>query len=221
MAEIIRFTTPVFRASFPHFFKAQSGPEGGEPKYSVSAIWTPGDFTDKEKALWKKILTALDEEAKKRFKKSMKDLKALNAEGGNFKLVPRNGATKADMEGYGDGTVFANLTTKMRPGLIDLQKRPIVSTADEAMIQKYEDEGRDYVVDDNGSIIYPGCYCRATVTVYSYDNKGKGIALGLMNVQKVKDGDRLDSRTDAAADFDDDLLDDLDDGTEDFLDDDL
>lgn len=203
MAEIVRFQTPVFRASFPHLFKAQAPMEGsGEPKYSVSAVWTPADFTDREKQLWQKLMKAIDDECKSRFKKGLKELKALNAEGGNYKLVPRDGKAKADLEGYGEGTVFASLTTKMRPGVIDRDKNKIAP-----------EEGND---DE----IYAGCFCRATVTVYSYDNKGKGVALGLMNVQKVKDGDRLDSRTDAAEDFEDDI-EDLDDGgdTSDFLDD--
>ena len=153
-------------------------------------------------------MKAVDDECKRRFKKGLKELKALNAEGGNYKLVPRNGSTKADMEGYGDGTFFANLTTKHRPGVVGTERdeagKPLPISPEEG----------------NESEIYPGCYCRATVTIYSYDNKGKGIAFGLQNVQKVRDGDRLDNRTNAAEDFDDDFLDDeeenlLDSGLED------
>lgn len=200
MAEIVRYQTPVFRMSFPHLFTAQAGPDGGEPKYGLAAVWDPSKFTDKEKALWKKIMGAIDAECKKRFKKSRKELMELNSNGASYKLVPRDGRVKADLEGYGEGTLFANLTTKMRPGVINLEK---------------EDIGPEHGNDDE---IYPGCYARATVTVYSYDNKGKGVALGLMNVQKVRDGERLDARTDAAEDFEDDYEGPVDDETEDFLD---
>ncbi len=180
MAEIVRYVTPVFRASFPNLFEAESY-DGGAPKFGLSAVWNPAKFSDKDKKRWRTILGAMDAESKSRFKKALKDLPA------NYKKGIRDGAEKADLEGYGEGTKFANISTKMRPGVIDANKNPISP--------------------DDGNIdeIYPGCYCRATVTVYSYDNKGKGVALGLMNVQKVSDGDRLDSRTDAAEDFDDDI----------------
>ncbi len=181
MAEVKRYRTPVFRASFPHLFVSESMEEGGAKKYGVSAVWTPKKFTDKEKKLWKTLMGALDAESKSKFKKAWKDLPA------NFKKGVRDGAERADMEGYGEGTRFANLTTKMRPGVVDASKDPIT------------------IEEGNTDEVYPGCYCRATVTVYSYSNKGKGVALGLMNLQKVKDGPRLDSRTDAAEDFEDDI----------------
>lgn len=180
MAEIKRYVTPVFRLSFPALFEAESY-DGGPPKYGLSAVWTPSKFSVADKARWQAILKALDEESLSRFKKKWKDLPA------NFKRGIRDGAEKADMEGYGEGTRFASVTTKMRPGVIDAEKNKIAP-----------EEGN---VED----VYPGCYCRATVTVYSYDNKGKGVALGLMNLQKVADGERLDSRTDAAEDFEDDI----------------
>ncbi len=180
MAEVKRYLTPVFRLSFPALFEAESY-DGGPPKYGCSAVWNPSKFSDKDKKLWKAIKAAMDQASMERFKKKIADLPA------NFKVGLRDGAEKADLEGYGEGTQFANLTTKMRPGVIDKSKAKIGP-----------EEG-------NAEEIYPGCYCRATVTVYSYDNKGKGVALGLMNVQKVADGERLDSRTDAEDDFDEDL----------------
>jgi len=194
MAEVKRYQTPVFRLSFPNLFTAQSF-DGGEPKYGCSAVFTPADFNDREKKLWSALMKAADEECRGRFRKGVKEMPA------NFKFGMRDGAEKADLEGYGDGTKFCSLSTKMRPGVIDRNKDKVGP-----------EEGND---DE----IYPGCYCRATVTIYSYDNKSKGIAFGLMNVQKVRDGERLDSRTDAAEDFDEDLPEEeLDDATEDFLD---
>jgi len=181
MAEIKRYVTPVFRLSYPNVFVPRAAKKGGDPKYGLSAIWTPSKFTDKEKVLWKAILKALDEEAQTRFKKPFKSLPA------NIKRGLRNGNEKPELEGYGEGTIFASVTSKMAPGVIDRNKNTISP-----------DEG-------NADEIYPGCYCRATVTVYGYDNEGKGLALGLMNLQKVKDGTRLDSRTNAAEDFEDDL----------------
>jgi hypothetical protein len=181
MAEIKRFVTPVFRLSFPNVFEPKEGMNGGKPKFGISAIWTPAKFTDKEKVLWKNILKALDAEAMHRFKKPFKSLPA------NIKRGLRNGNERPDLEGYGEGTLFASVTSKMKPGVIDRDRSEIS------------------VEENNTEKLYPGCKCRATVTVYGYDNQGKGLALGLLNLQKVDDGKRLDSRVDAAEDFEDDL----------------
>ncbi|MEE9592026.1 MAG: ssDNA-binding protein [Thermoplasmata archaeon] len=180
MAEIKRYLTPVFRLSFPALFESQSY-DGGPEKYGLSAVWTPSKFTDKDKRLFREILSAMSAESESRFKKPLKELPP------NYKRGIRDGGEKADLEGYGEGTRFANISSKMRPGVVD---------ADRAEISPEE---------GNAEEIYPGCYCRATVTVYSYDNKGKGVALGLMNVQKITDGGRLDSRTDASEDFEEEV----------------
>lgn len=192
MSEIKRYRTPVFRASFPQLFEARSY-NNGEPKFSVAAVWRPSDFTPEEKKLWVAIKRALDAESMQRFKKKAADLPR------TFKVVPRDGAEK-ELEGYGPGTKFANLSTKMAPGVVGPDMQEIS------------------VAMGNTDLVYPGCFMRATVTVYSYDNQGKGIALGLGNVQKVRDGERLDSRTAASEDFekvDGEFLDDADDYGED------
>jgi hypothetical protein len=168
-----RLMTPVFRVSFPQVFEAK-GFDGGAPKFSVAAVWDPSRFTAKEKQLWNAINDLCDEVSLERFKKKMSALPA------NFKKAIRDGAEKEDLAGYGEGKLFANLSSKMKPGLIDKDGNPIID----------RDE------------FYPGCYARATVTAYAYDNVGKGVALGLQNLQKIADGERLDSRTDASEDFD-------------------
>ena len=180
MTDVKKVVTPVFRLSFPALFEAKSM-EGGKAKFGCSAVWHPKKFSEQDKKRWKAVRALLDEVSQERFKKPWKDLPA------NFKKGLRDGAEKADLEGYGEGTVFASITSMMRPGVIDKDKDPI---------------GPEH---GNAEEIYPGCWCRATVTAYAYENTGKGVALGLQNVQKVADGDRLDSRTDAAEDFDDDI----------------
>jgi hypothetical protein len=50
---------------------------------------------------------------------------------------------------------------------------------------------------------YAGCFARAEIIAYAYDQAGnKGIGLSLQNVQKLRDGDRLGGRKDAADVFD-------------------
>lgn len=172
---VTKVTTPVFRVSFPALFEAKAF-DGGAPKFSVSAVWDPSRFTKREKELWDAMIDLANGVSQERFKKDMDALP------GNFKKAIRDGAEKADLAGYGEGLLFANLSSKMKPGIID-RNRNNITDPDE---------------------VYPGCYARATITAYSYDNKGKGVAFGLQNIQKIADGERLDSRTDAAEDFDDD-----------------
>lgn len=179
MAEKAKYVTPVFRGSFVNVFSPQSV-DGGEPKFGLSAIWTPAKFGVKDKARWNAMMNALNAEAKAAFKKGIKELPS------NYKKGIRDGEEKADVEGYGAGTKFASLTSKMRPGVVDLAGRPISP-----------EEG-------NADEVYSGAFYQATVTVYSYNNKNKGVSLGLYNLRKIKDGPRLDLRTDAAADFADD-----------------
>jgi len=171
-----KVVTPVFRVSFPSVFEASSW-EGSAPKFEVTALFDPSKFSDKDKARWKDMNALVNDVSMEKFKKKVKDLP------GNFKKPFRDGSEKADLEGFEDGKPFARMSSKMRPGLIDKDRTPIVD----------QDE------------FYPGCYARATVTAYAYDNVGKGVAFGLHNLQKVADGERLDSRTDASEDFDDDI----------------
>lgn len=50
---------------------------------------------------------------------------------------------------------------------------------------------------------YSGCYARVSFSAYAYETDGNvGVAFGLNNVQKVRDGERFDGRTEASEDFD-------------------
>lgn len=177
MAKVERYMTPVFRLCFPNVFQPQAM-DGGEPKFGITPVWTPAQFSEREKVLWKKLIEAVNGKVQATFGKSVKAL------GSQFKYGIRDGIEKEDLEGFGAGTRFASVTSKMRPGVVDLEGNPI---------------GPDH---GNADLIYPGIYARATVSIYTYDNKSKGVSLGLMNLQKIKDGARLDARTDAAEDFD-------------------
>lgn len=184
-AERVKLTTPPFRLSFPNVFEARAMGEdpNSKPKFGCSAIWTPAKFTDRDKVLWRAMLAEMDKESRRAFNKGWKELSSEV-----YKKGIRDGAGKEGLEGYGPGTRYANLTSKNRPGVIMADGKTKISP----------DEG-------NAEEIYPGCYCRATVNVYSFNNKGKGVALGLRNLQKIKDGPRIDNRTDAADDFDEEI----------------
>ena len=94
-----------------------------------------------------------------------------------LRLPFRDGIEK----GYPDGSAFINVTTQQRPGLVDQRVQPIIDP----------------------STLYPGCIVRASVRAFTYDKAGnRGVSFGLLNIQKMRDGDRLDSRTRPEDDFD-------------------
>lgn len=168
--------TPVFRVSFPSVFeKSQFG--DGKPKYGLAAVWEPEKFTDADKKLWAAMGALADEASMSLFKKPVKQL------ADNFKKPVRDGVEKEHLDGYGAGKKFANMTSHQKPGLVDRNKQPIIDQEQ----------------------FYAGCYARALVTAYAYDNKGKGVAFGLMNIQKVSDGEAFSGRVAAEDSFDDDL----------------
>lgn len=53
--------------------------------------------------------------------------------------------------------------------------------------------GHDITTPLGPEDFYAGCYARASVTPFAFKNIGEGIALGLNHIQKLKDGERLDS----------------------------
>lgn len=97
----------------------------------------------------------------------------------NLELPLRDGDTDKDDEVYED-CFFINAKSSIRPGICDKNKNPIVD----------EEE------------IYSGVYAYVSVSFYPYDKNGnRGIACGLNNIMKFKDGERLGGRTSAENDF--------------------
>lgn len=96
---------------------------------------------------------------------------------------------KDDDEVYTDH-YFVNAKANTRPGIINKDKTPIVD----------EDE------------MYSGVWAIVSVTFFPYDVSGnRGVAVGLNNVMKFKDDERLGGRSSAESDFADlDMEDDED-----------
>ena len=106
----------------------------------------------------------------------------------NLKLPLRDGdIERPDDENYA-GHMFLNATSKEAPQIVDRRVQPIM----DAM--------------ECGS----GDYCNVSVNFYPFNANGnRGVAAGLGNIQKLKDGERLSGRTNAASDFEE-LADDVD-----------
>lgn len=176
MAEAkVKFTTPKFRAAFANVFEARAMEEGGTAKFSVSMIFDKEGVADpKFKALKKAINQLMKEKFGSLPEKQFAKLKH----------PLRDCEDRDDMDGYSEGHTFASASSLHRPGIIDKNKNTIVEEDDE---------------------FYSGCYARATVTLYSFDKGGnKGVAIGLQNLQKLKDGEHFSGRVSAENDFDDD-----------------
>lgn len=105
-----------------------------------------------------------------------------------IKLPLRDGDTEREDEAYA-GHWFINANSKTAPQIVDKAVKPILD--------------RDEV--------YSGCYARVSLNFYAFNSNGnKGIACGLGNIQKIRDGESLGGRSSATDDFsteeDDDFL---------------
>ena len=71
------------------------------------------------------------------------------------------------------------------------------------------DENLNEILDPEE--VYSGCWGRASISFYAFNTNGnKGVGVGLNNIQKLKDGDRLGAvRASAESDFCDDFEDDF------------
>lgn len=109
---------------------------------------------------------------------------------GNLKLPLRDGdIDRPDDEAYA-GCYFFNANSRQAPQVVDSKVQPILDQSE----------------------VYSGCYGKISVIFYGYNSNGnRGIAAGLGNIQKLKDGESLGGRTSAADDFqtedEDDFLD--------------
>lgn len=172
-----RLITPPFRVSFPSVFE-KSSYNGGNPRFSLTALFFPTQFNDADKAKWKAIAAALDAVSLDGFKKPMKDL-----DRGLYKTPFHKGDEK-EYEGYGDPTMrYCTLAnSKRRPQIIDIRTGNPISS-------------------ENAEEFYAGCWARASVNPYWFNNIGKGVALGLGNLQKLKDDQSFEGFTSADDDF--------------------
>jgi hypothetical protein len=114
----------------------------------------------------------------------------------NLKFPLRDGDTNDDetLKGY----YFFNASSTAQPGIVDRNRKPIID----------QDE------------VYSGVIAYVSVNFYAFNKNGnKGIAAGLNNILKYKDGERIAGKPSAQSDFknldieiiDDDFLEDVED----------
>lgn len=98
---------------------------------------------------------------------------------GALKLPLRDGDVERDDEAY-RGCWFVNANSTTAPQVVDKHVRPILERSE----------------------IYSGVYARVSIMFYAFNSNGnRGVACGLGNIQKVRDGEPLGGRTSAADEF--------------------
>ena len=155
---------------------------GGAPKYSVSLI-IPKDDT----ATINKINQAIQyayEEGESKLKGNGKTVPALSV----LKTPLRDGDAERPDDADYVNCYFINANSATAPGIVDADRQPIIDRSE----------------------VYSGVYGRASINFYAFNSNGnKGIACGLNNLQKIKDGEPLGGKSRAEDDFDTEADDDF------------
>lgn len=156
---------------------------GGTPKYSVSLIIPKSDTRTIEKV--RAAIQAAYEEGQSKLKGNGKTVPQLKV----LKTPLRDGdLERPDDEAYAN-SYFINANSASAPGIVDADRQPIIDHSE----------------------VYSGVYGRASINFYAFNSNGnKGIACGLNNLQKIRDGESLGGKSRAEDDFndeDDDFLD--------------
>jgi len=175
-------TGPDTRWSYANVWEPKSI-NGGTPKYSVSLIIPKSDT--KTVAKLKAAIEAAYREGESKLKGNGKTVPPLAA----IKNPLRDGDTeRPDDEAYANA-YFINANATTAPGIVDVDRNPILIRSE----------------------VYSGVYGRASISFYAFNSNGnKGIACGLNNLQKVRDGEPLGGKASAESDF-------ATEGDEDFL----
>lgn len=172
-----KLTVGEVRLSYVHIFQPEAVAEGGEKKYSVSVIIPKSNkkLVDQIKLC---IEAAIVAGVGSRF-------------GGkrptSLKTPLRDGdLERPDDDAYADSW-FINATSRTKPGVVKAMtvggERKLVEVTDE---------------DD----VYSGCYGYVSINFFAFNNAGnRGIAAGLNNVLKTRDGAYLGGRSSAQSDF--------------------
>lgn len=166
-------TGPNTRFSYANVWDPKSI-NGGAPKYSVSLIIPKDDTVTVNKI--KAAIQAAYEEGESKLKgngKSVPDLSVL-------KTPLRDGDLERPDDAAYANSYFINANSSTAPGIVDADCNPIMERSE----------------------VYSGVYGRASINFYAFNSNGnKGIACGLNNLQKLRDGEPLGGKSRAEDDF--------------------
>ena len=166
-------TGPETRWSYANVWEPKSI-NGGTPKYSVSLIIPKSDTRTVAKI--KAAIEAAYKEGEAKLKGNGKTVPALSV----LKTPLRDGDLERPDDAAYANAYFINANATTAPGIVDADRNPIMSRSE----------------------VYSGVYGRASITFYAFNSSGnKGIACGLNNLQKIRDGEPLGGKASAESDF--------------------
>ena len=163
----------LVRFSFPYVFKKRLNDKGEPDKYSLCVI-IPKSDTDTVKFLQEAIDAAKQKGKTEKW-------------GGKIPAKCKSPLRDGDIDREDDPAFhdcwFFNCTSKQAPG---------VRVREDGIVTEALDE----------SEFYAGCYGAVTVNAFPYEASGNiGVGLGLNNVIKLEDGERLAGGRSAEEDF--------------------
>ena len=170
-----KVVTGVCRFSYANLWEAKAMDENSKPKYSVSLIIPKSDTVTVNKI--KAAIEAAYEEGQSKLKGNGKTVPALSV----LKTPLRDGDLERPDDPAYANAYFINANSATAPGIVDADRQPILERSE----------------------VYSGVYGRASINLYAFNSNGnKGIACGLNNLQKIRDGEPLGGKSRAEDDFD-------------------
>lgn len=166
--------TDLVRFSYVNIFKSRSFSQGQDEKYSICLLIPKSD-----KKTLKKIKEAIDAAVAEGISKCWNGKKPAN-----LKLPLRDGDDeRADEAEEYEGMYFVNANSSNKPGIVDKDCNEILDQSE----------------------VYSGCWGRASINFYPFNSNGnRGVAVGLNNIQKIKDDEPLGgAHASAESDFGD------------------
>ena len=155
---------------------------GGAPKYSVSLIIPKDDTVTVAKI--KAAIEAAYKEGEAKLKGNGRSVPPLTA----IKNPLRDGDLERPDDPAYANAYFVNANSATAPGIVDANRNEIITRSE----------------------VYSGVYGRASINFYAFNsNDNRGIACGLNNLQKFRDGEPLGGKASASSDFDTDDNDDF------------
>lgn len=166
--------TGVVRFSYLYATMPHASDDTQTPKYSVSLI-IPKTDTETVNAINAAVEAAISEGKSKLCGKG-KTLPPRQL----LKLPLRDGDLEREDDPVYAGAFFLNASSPNKPGIVGADCKPIMDESE----------------------IYSGMYGRASITFFAFNKSGnRGIAAGLNNLMKCRDGERLAGGASAEEDF--------------------
>lgn len=173
-----QFVSGEVRMSYVHAFKPYAA-NGGDPKFSVTVLLPKNDVAAKNR-LDAAVQAAIQSGVAGKWNGVRPPQLAIPVYDGDG-VRPSDGQPFGP-ECKGHWVFTASAKADYPPQVVDAQLNPII----------------------NQSEVYSGMYGRVSVNFFAYNSNGRrGVGCGLSNIQKLRDGEPLGSRTNAADDFSD------------------